>query len=89
LDPHILDLGFRILPILDLGFRILDLKGIEQSEIRTQWLRYHSIADFGFSSFLGSYSSSTPYRMMLRKCTFFEYEDEDDLSETDLLTQYT
>jgi hypothetical protein len=38
------------------------------------------LLDLGF----GSFSSSTPYRMMLRKCTSFDYEDEDD-DEDDLI----
>ncbi len=32
------------------------------------------LLDLGF----GSFSSSTPYRMMLRKCTSFDYEDDDE-----------
>jgi hypothetical protein len=37
--------------------------------------------DFGFND---SYSSSTPYRIMLHKVTLYDYEDEDD-DEDDLI----
>ena len=48
--------------------------------------------DFGLSFLSGS--SSMPYRILLHKWTFFDYEDEDDyedddegdLSKTELLT---